>query len=223
MAKPKYYVNLPGGIIVKKKDGDSLHLLWGDEVPVDKIVDYVDHKEWSDTTKRKADPLPTVDAAEQLRRSLEVDTGATSAIPSNYSQLDADEAASMLSNLEKEQQAQVLLHEITHGGARQQVIDAADRGVLQLVHESLERGDDDASEVEPPQAQAPAAPPADPNPTSGYPDDFEELKKIVADRNIEVDGTLSKKKLKDALEADDASREADATGTEPPSTPPPAS
>lgn len=122
------YVNKPGGVIVHLKDGTSANLAYGDKVPEDNIADHVDIKTFSDGKARKPEVDPAVEAN---RRAALAENGqvnsSSSPVPGNYSELDEDAAAQLVTNLAAypEQQATVLQHEIAFGGNRQKVVDAA--------------------------------------------------------------------------------------------------
>lgn len=218
----KRYINRPGGIVVALANGERRHLKYGDEVP--ELAPHVNAERFSDTVKRKPDPLPESEASEKLKRALNRDTGKTSAIPENYNELTVDEVVGLVQNSEDDDAALILLHEITTYG-RQKVVDAASDSVREAVYSSLQREDEsDAS----PYAEVSDESGSSGEDKDGYPDDFEKLKEIVAERGLteKIEGQPSKKKLLAVLKADDeekAKAASDSDSTEDDQTPPPAS
>lgn len=122
------YVNRPGGVLAKFKDGEVKQLKYGDPVDVDRLADHVDPRRFADTTQRVASASPELDAH---RRAALAENGqvnsSSSTIPGNYLELDEDTAAQLVSNLgnRPEEQAALVKHEILFGGNRRKVIDAA--------------------------------------------------------------------------------------------------
>lgn len=122
------YVNKPGGVIAKLKDGTAESFKYGDPVSADQFADHVDVKSFADGRQRVAVDSQELDAH---RRAALTENGqvnsSSSPVPGNYAELDEDGAAQLMSNLARfpEMQAAILKHEILFGGNRQKVMDAA--------------------------------------------------------------------------------------------------
>jgi hypothetical protein len=123
------YVNKPGGVIVHLQGGGSKRLGYGEPVP-ENVAEYVDPSTFADGQRRVAS-FEQQQAAEAQRRAALAENGqvnsSSSPVPSNYSDLDEDTAARLMSNLSRypEAQAKLLQHEMVFGGGRQKVVDAA--------------------------------------------------------------------------------------------------
>lgn len=121
-------VSLPGGVIVQAKDGRTLTLGYGEEVPVEEIADHVNIASFSDDDGR-------VSAADQrqqaLARAAQEEAGqpgsSSSPVPGNYGELDEETVARVVASLDgyPGQQAAILIHERAQGSNRQKIFDAA--------------------------------------------------------------------------------------------------
>lgn len=122
------YVNKPGGVIAKLKDGTAESFKYGDPVSDDQFADHVDVRSFADGRQRVAVESAELEAH---RRAALTENGqvnsSSSPVPGNYAELDEDGAAQLMSNLARfpEMQAALLQHEILFGGNRQKVLDAS--------------------------------------------------------------------------------------------------
>src|SRR4051812_23059555 len=96
------YVNVPGSVIVHLKDGTSKHLHYGDRWP-ENVADYVDPKQFADTTPRRPETMNEELARDAHRRAAQAENGqvnsSSSPVPGNYAELDEDAAAQLVANL----------------------------------------------------------------------------------------------------------------------------
>lgn len=128
MAPATMYVNKPGGIIATLKDGTADSFQYGDRVSQDMFADHIDISTFSDGRQRVAVESQELEAH---RRAALTENGqinsSSSPVPGNYSELDEDGAAQLMSNLARfpEMQVAILKHEVLFGGNRQKVLDAA--------------------------------------------------------------------------------------------------
>ena len=118
----QYYIKLPGGAILHQSDGSTLYYKYGEEVDLSELAGYqaetIDNV--ADNTQRSIENANV----ELARDAAAAEPAKEAAIPSNYNQLDENEAVTLVLNSSTAVQAEVLKHELIQQN-RNKVIDAA--------------------------------------------------------------------------------------------------